>query len=137
EQGGRKEIGQTSRDGARLAVARFVPRRRSGPLRRRRLTHFGFGIKTAFSPFTRYRGWRGIDVRPEPFLRERSSAMPELIMSPVADPIAELPTESPERAPLGLRLVTLVAITVPLGGLLAALVLLWGWGIIWVDLGLL
>jgi stearoyl-CoA desaturase (Delta-9 desaturase) len=65
--------------------------------------------------------------------------MPELTVSPVADPVAELSTaaESSERAPLGVRLVTLVAITVPLLGLVAAPFFLWGWGFSWVDLGLL
>jgi stearoyl-CoA desaturase (Delta-9 desaturase) len=42
-----------------------------------------------------------------------------------------------ERAPLGLRLVTLAVIIVPLLGLAVAAVLLWGWGFSWVDLGLL
>jgi stearoyl-CoA desaturase (delta-9 desaturase) len=64
--------------------------------------------------------------------------MPELTVSPVADPTTELPpTDRTERAPLGVRLVTLVAITVPLAGLLAAPLFLWGWGFSWVDLGLL
>lgn len=65
--------------------------------------------------------------------------MPELTISPVADPVAELPPpgESPEHASLGVRLATLVAITVPLMGLVAAPFFLWGWGFSWVDLGLL
>ncbi len=40
-------------------------------------------------------------------------------------------------APWSVRLVTLIAITVPLLGLTATPVFLWGWGFSWVDLGLL
>src|SRR5438876_6545297 len=65
--------------------------------------------------------------------------MPELTILPVADPAAELPppAETPERISLGVRLVTLVAIIVPVLGLVAAPFFLWGWGFSWVDLGLL
>jgi stearoyl-CoA desaturase (Delta-9 desaturase) len=44
---------------------------------------------------------------------------------------------TPPRASLGARMVTLGAVVVPLLGLVAAVVLLWGWGFRWVDLGLL
>ncbi len=60
--------------------------------------------------------------------------------SPVARPPAESP---PGRAPthgrlsLGGRIATLLGVTVPLAGLAAAGVFLWGWGFHWVDLGLL
>ena len=58
---------------------------------------------------------------------------------PVADPDAELPApgEPPERISLAVRLATLVAIIVPLLGLVAAPFFLWGWGFRWIDLGLL
>src|SRR5688572_11744898 len=45
--------------------------------------------------------------------------------------------ERPGRVSLGGRLVTLAAIIVPFLGLVAAVVFLWGWGLSWVDLGLL
>ncbi len=65
--------------------------------------------------------------------------MTEITPLPVADPVAEIqPLEAAaERAPLGVRLVVLVVITVPLLGLTAAPVFLWGWGFSWVDFGLL
>src|SRR5437016_2524071 len=63
--------------------------------------------------------------------------MPEVNTLPVSDPAAELPPASPGRAPLLVRLVTLVVIVVPLLGLLATPLFLWGWGFSWVDLGLL
>jgi stearoyl-CoA desaturase (delta-9 desaturase) len=66
-------------------------------------------------------------------------AVTEITPLPVADPSAELrPLEAAaERAPLGVRLVVLVVITVPLLGLTAAPFFLWGWGFSWVDFGLL
>jgi stearoyl-CoA desaturase (delta-9 desaturase) len=42
-----------------------------------------------------------------------------------------------ERVPLGARLATLAAIILPLLGLVAAVILLWGWGFTWTDFGLL
>jgi len=58
---------------------------------------------------------------------------------PVAHRPAELlPREpAPERPSLGVRLMTLVAIVVPLLGVIAAPFFLWGWGFRWTDLGLL
>jgi len=58
---------------------------------------------------------------------------------PVADPVAELPPikEPTSRLPLGLWLANLFAVIVPLLSLGAAIVILWGWGFHWVDLGLL
>ena len=49
--------------------------------------------------------------------------------SPVADPAAELAPRdaAPERASLAVRLVTLLAITLPLLGVVAAPFFLWGW----------
>jgi len=41
------------------------------------------------------------------------------------------------RQSLGVRVVTLLGVTVPFLGLVAAIVLLWGWGFSWVHLGLL
>jgi stearoyl-CoA desaturase (Delta-9 desaturase) len=65
--------------------------------------------------------------------------MAELTVLPVADPVAALPPreEGPGRASLTARLVTLAAVIVPFLGLLAAAILLWGWGFSWVDLGIL
>src|SRR4051794_32823790 len=65
--------------------------------------------------------------------------MTEFTPIPVADPVAELlPLEAASaRAPLGVRLTTLIIITVPFLGLIAAPFFLWGWGFSWVDLGLL
>jgi stearoyl-CoA desaturase (delta-9 desaturase) len=65
--------------------------------------------------------------------------MTEHPVLPVADPASELPLPDriPARVSLGVRLVTLVAIVVPFLGLVAAPVLLWGWGFHWADLGLL
>jgi stearoyl-CoA desaturase (delta-9 desaturase) len=45
--------------------------------------------------------------------------------------------EAAQRLSLGVRLATLVVITLPVLGLVAAALLLWGWGFSWVDLGLL
>ena len=58
---------------------------------------------------------------------------------PVADPDAELPApgEPPERASLAVRLAVLVAIMVPLLAVMAAPLIVWGWGFRWTDLGLL
>jgi stearoyl-CoA desaturase (delta-9 desaturase) len=42
-----------------------------------------------------------------------------------------------EKAPLGMRIVTMVVIIVPFLGLVAAPFFLWGWGFSWVDFGLL
>ena len=66
--------------------------------------------------------------------------MTEVTEMPVADPPAELPPREAThhgRLSVGGRLLTLIGVTVPLGGLAAAAVLLWGWGFHWVDLGLL
>jgi stearoyl-CoA desaturase (Delta-9 desaturase) len=65
--------------------------------------------------------------------------LPEITPLPVADPDAEVrPLDAAaKRAPLAVRLVVLVVITVPLLGLAAAPVFLWGWGFSWVDFGLL
>ena len=65
--------------------------------------------------------------------------MDELTVLPVADATAELPpTEATaERAPLGVRIATMAAVTLPLLGVIAAPFFVWGWGFGWVDLGLL
>src|SRR5690349_2951374 len=57
------------------------------------------------------------------------------VSKPAAEPAAR--DESPERLPLGVRLVTLVVILVPLLGIGGGVVFLWGWGVSWADLGLL
>src|SRR5687767_14572916 len=65
--------------------------------------------------------------------------MREIAELPVADPAAELPPreEPPKRASLAVRTVTLIAIIVPLLGVVAAPFFVWGWGFHWTDLGLL
>src|SRR5436190_1004319 len=65
--------------------------------------------------------------------------MRETTQMPVADPAAELP--APEAASghssWAVRLGTIIVITVPLLGVIAAPFFLWGWGFHWTDLGLL
>lgn len=65
--------------------------------------------------------------------------MPELTLLPIAAPAAELPPlpAKRERASLAARVVTLLAIALPLVGVVAAPFFLWGWGFRWTDLGLL
>lgn len=64
--------------------------------------------------------------------------MPEMTRIPVANPSAELPlTASSAEASLAARCVTIIAITVPLAGVVAAPFYVWGWGFNWSDLGLL
>ncbi|WP_238602600.1 acyl-CoA desaturase [Fimbriiglobus ruber] len=66
-------------------------------------------------------------------------------MSKILDvPAFDLPATSPprrriprQRLSFAGQLWTFLGVTVPLGGLVAAIVLLWGWGFSWVDLGLL
>ena len=60
--------------------------------------------------------------------------MAEIAQMPVANPQAELPRGP---ASLAARLVTIVAIVVPLAGVVAAPFYVWGWGFRWTDLGLL
>jgi stearoyl-CoA desaturase (delta-9 desaturase) len=62
--------------------------------------------------------------------------MTEQTVIPVATPVSELPPVLPGRAPVLVRVVTLVVIVVPLLGLIAAPFFLWGWGFHWTDLGL-
>ena len=63
----------------------------------------------------------------------------ELTVVPVANPLAELPLPfaAPERLPLGLWAANFLAVALPLLGLGAATVFLWGWGFGWTDMGLL
>jgi stearoyl-CoA desaturase (delta-9 desaturase) len=56
--------------------------------------------------------------------------------APALTPDESVPT-TPGRAPLLVRLVTLLVIVVPLLGLVAAPFFLWGWGFSWTDMGLL
>jgi stearoyl-CoA desaturase (delta-9 desaturase) len=65
--------------------------------------------------------------------------MTEVTIVPVADPVAELPAreEAPGLASLAVRVTTLLAVILPLVGLVAAVFFLWGWGFSWVELGLL
>jgi stearoyl-CoA desaturase (Delta-9 desaturase) len=63
--------------------------------------------------------------------------MTEQTVLPVSEPGAELPATPVGRAPLIVRVVTLVVIVVPLLGLIAAPFFVWGWGFSWADLGLL
>ncbi len=61
--------------------------------------------------------------------------MPAVTEMPVANPPAEPPP--PKRASLAVRLVTILAILIPFGGVIAAPFFLWRWGFHWTDLGLL
>ena len=65
--------------------------------------------------------------------------MTEVTELPVAHPAAELPPReaAPGRPSLAVRLVTLMAIVIPLLGVVAAPFFVWGWGFGWTDLGLL
>lgn len=65
--------------------------------------------------------------------------MPELTMMPVANPKAELPPRVPDRggASLAVKTVMLIAILLPVAGVVVAPFFVWGWGFRWVDLGLL
>jgi stearoyl-CoA desaturase (delta-9 desaturase) len=65
--------------------------------------------------------------------------VPELTEIPVANPQAELPPRepTPEGASLAVRLVTFLAIVIPLLSVIAIPFLVWGWGFGWTDLGLL
>src|SRR5688572_16160407 len=55
---------------------------------------------------------------------------------PATHPVA-VPVQAPGRASLGARLATLAAIILPVVGVVAAAVFLWGWGFSWTDFGLL
>jgi stearoyl-CoA desaturase (delta-9 desaturase) len=65
--------------------------------------------------------------------------MLELTPLPVADPLAELPARETgsKRISVGMRVATIVFVVVPILGVLAAAVFLWGWGFSWSDMGLL
>ena len=58
---------------------------------------------------------------------------------PVANPSAELPSpdEVPERISLAVRLAVLAVIIVPIVGVIAAPLVVWGWGFRWTDFALL
>ncbi len=68
------------------------------------------------------------------------------VQAPKADqaarggPAAHTPADEHDHdhvMPLGQRIVNLLAILVPLAGLIAAMVLMWGWGLTWVELTLM
>lgn len=63
----------------------------------------------------------------------------ELTPLPVADPVAELSgfVAPPDKVPLRVRVVMLIAVIAPFLGLFAAIVSFWGWGFRWSDLALL
>jgi stearoyl-CoA desaturase (Delta-9 desaturase) len=52
--------------------------------------------------------------------------MLEVTEMPIANPPAELPPR--ERSSLAVRVVTILAILIPLGGVIAAPFFVWGWG---------
>lgn len=60
--------------------------------------------------------------------------MSESTEIPVADLSAQLP---PREHSLGMHLAMILAIVVPLGGVIAAPFFVWGWGFHWADLGIL
>ena len=61
--------------------------------------------------------------------------MSEVTPMPVANPLAEPPRSEP--APLAVRVITILAIVIPLGGVVAAPFFVWGRGFAGTDLGLL
>jgi stearoyl-CoA desaturase (delta-9 desaturase) len=61
----------------------------------------------------------------------------ELLPLPVANPVAELPSDVPAPVNLRVRVALLIAVIAPFCGLLMAIVLVWGWGFRWTDLALL
>jgi stearoyl-CoA desaturase (delta-9 desaturase) len=62
----------------------------------------------------------------------------ELTVLPVANPTAEIPfKQPPDQISITLRVANLIAVILPLVGLVAAIVAVWGWGFHWADLGLL
>ena len=64
--------------------------------------------------------------------------MPEATLMPIANPMAELPPDEPTpAASIGVQIVMLIAIVLPLAGVIAAPFFVWGWGFRWTDLGLL
>jgi stearoyl-CoA desaturase (delta-9 desaturase) len=65
--------------------------------------------------------------------------MVEASVLPVADPVAELPPlpGTPGWVSPGVYVANLLAVILPLLGLGAAAIFLWGWGFSWVELGLL
>src|SRR5262249_28927895 len=72
--------------------------------------------------------WRTKEIT----LTERTAGL----VAPLRQPTA--PYEDPSRAVSGVtRIATLVIVIVPFLGLLAAVVLLWGWGLSWVEMALL
>jgi len=66
-------------------------------------------------------------------------ALNEAAETPVAQPTAELPSadEIGDRPNLAVRIVTILAIVVPLLSVFAAPFFVWGWGFHWADLGVL
>jgi len=56
---------------------------------------------------------------------------------PLPAPESPAPQDTPDRLPLAARVAALAAIVIPLAGLVAAMILLWGWGFTWADFGLL
>jgi stearoyl-CoA desaturase (delta-9 desaturase) len=63
----------------------------------------------------------------------------ELTELPVADPDVQVPSldQATKRISLAVRLAVLLAIIVPLLGVMVAPFMVWGWGFRWSDLGLL
>lgn len=63
--------------------------------------------------------------------------MSEQLESPVAECVPPSPQTPSRRPSLVVQVVTFLAITIPLLGVIAAPFFLWGWGFGWTDLGLL
>lgn len=57
--------------------------------------------------------------------------------SSTSEPVASPRLAAPGRISTALKVANMLAVTLPLVGLVAAIVLLWGWGFSWVQLGLL
>jgi stearoyl-CoA desaturase (delta-9 desaturase) len=91
-----------------------------------------------FSDYTNLKSALGILIVDEmPTLP--AGPVEELTVLPVANPAAELPPAAgaPGRLPLGLWTANFLAVALPLLGLGAAAIFLWGWGFSWTDLGLM
>jgi stearoyl-CoA desaturase (delta-9 desaturase) len=72
----------------------------------------------------------------QPFSNPSSKPVVSTRVETAVEPTATAP-ESEPRQSLGVRIVTLLGVTLPLLGVVAAGLLLWGWGFNWVHLGLL
>ena len=64
---------------------------------------------------------------------------PSAVAAPIAESAPDLPPTADEPAPISIKakIVTVIAVFVPLAGTVAAIASVWGWGFTWADLGIL